>query len=238
MSALLARLRDAWATMLLCARLVAGRRFWLAPLLPLAWTAYRAITLLAGWREEGFAAQEAQFGLIGFPLTVLATGLGVRIIAGEIEQRTLEVSYTVPGGIQRVFLSKLAAAVLMLLAAEILLAIATAILFTSFPPAALYRAFQGAFCYLILSMSLGALFRAEITGLLASLALFFFNMLATGFGEVQSRFSPFFNPVGLDDDRANVVAWTVQNHIGYALAMAFIVVLTFSRAERRERLLG
>src|SRR3954454_21950981 len=121
-----------------------GRRAWLAPALALAWPAYQAFSLLVGWADARFTAADAQNLLIGFPLDVIAIGLGVRIIAGEIEQRTLEVTYTVPGGARRVWLAKLLAASLVLLAAEALLAVVTVAFFTSYPPLALYGALQGA----------------------------------------------------------------------------------------------
>src|SRR5690606_31978279 len=128
------------------------------PVLALAWPAYQALAIVAGWRGQSFDAADAQNGLIGLPLVVLGIGLGVRIIAAEIEQRTLEVTYTVPGGASRVWISKLAAAALALLVAEALLAGITAAFFTPFPFVALYGAFQGAVFYLVLAAGLGALF--------------------------------------------------------------------------------
>src|SRR5690554_1146670 len=98
-------------------RLQLGKRFLIVPLIVLLWPAYHALTLVAGWRAQSFEPADAQNALIGFPLTVLAIGLGVRILAAEIEQRTLEVTYTVPGGAARVWISKLGAAALVLLAA-------------------------------------------------------------------------------------------------------------------------
>src|SRR5690606_17354318 len=109
----------------------------------LIWPAYQALNLLLGWRPQSFEPADAQNALIGFPLTVLGIGLGVRIIAAEIEQRTLEVTYTVPGGARRVWIAKLAAAAVLLLVAELLLAAVTAAFFTPFPLSALHGAFQG-----------------------------------------------------------------------------------------------
>ena len=94
-----AYLRDAIRLVHHSARTVGGRWFWLAPLLPLLWVAFQYITVVLGWRDTSWDAVDAQNTLIGFPLTVLASGLGVRIIAGEIDRRTLEIAYTVPAGL-------------------------------------------------------------------------------------------------------------------------------------------
>jgi hypothetical protein len=104
------RLSDSLMLLHLSLRLQLGRRFWMVPLLGLLWPAWSALRLLMGWRTQSFEAADAQNRLIGFPMTVIAIGLGVRIIAGEIEQRTLEVTYTVPGGAKHVWISKLVAA--------------------------------------------------------------------------------------------------------------------------------
>jgi hypothetical protein len=53
------------------------------------------------------------------------------------------------------------------------------------------------------------------------------------------RVSPLFNPTLLaNDDPRDVLAWTVQNRIGVALAIVAIALLSFGRAERRESMLG
>jgi hypothetical protein len=219
-------------------RLQLGRRFWIVPLLALAWPAYQASTFVLGWRERSFTPDFAQNFLIGFPLIVLAIGLGVRIIAGEIEQRTLEVTYTVPGGAKRVWLAKLTAAALALLVAEALLAAIIAAFFTAYPVAALYGAFQGALFYLVLAMGLGALFRSEITATLVGVVIVTLNGFLTGFGDLATRWSPLFNPLGVDGSNpATVLAWTIQNRIGVALVIAGLIALSCARAERREQLL-
>jgi len=232
------RLLDGVQLLKLSLRWQLGRRIWLAPVLALGWPAFHALSLLFGWRDGRFAAVDAQNYLIGLPLNVLAIGLGVGIIAGEIEQRTLEVTYTVPGGARRVWVAKLLAAALPLLAAGALLAIFTALFFTSYPLSALHGALQGAAFYLVLAMGLGALLKSEITAaLVAGMALFLTGFLS-GFGEVQRRWSPLFNPLGLDDATSlDAVAWTIQNRIGIALLILALVALSCVRAERREQLL-
>jgi hypothetical protein len=218
------------------ARLVAGRRLWIAPLLPLAWIAFQVFRLLVKWRPDDYMPADAQNVLIGTPLAVLGAGFGVRIIAGEIESRTLEMAYTVPGGSHRVWLAKLAAATGILLVAEALLAVATFFFCTSFPPGALYGALQAAVFYMVLAMALAALFKSEATGALVTVALGIANGFAQG---AQARISPFWNPASLDAfDPADVLAWTVQNRIGFALGTAAIAALAFLGAERREKLLA
>jgi ABC-type transport system involved in multi-copper enzyme maturation permease subunit len=232
------RLVDGALLLKLALRWQLGRRMWLAPVLALGWPAFHAVSLLAGWRDGRFAAVDAQNYLIGLPLFVLAIGLGVGIIAGEIEQRTLEVTYTVPGGARRVWLAKLLAAALPLLAAAVLLAIVTATVFTSYPLMALYGALQGAAFYLVLAMGLGALLKSEITAALVAAMVLFVNGFLSGFGEVQRRWSPFFNPLGSADASASeLLDWTIQNRIGVALLILAVVLLSWVRAERREQLL-
>lgn len=233
----LERVRDALELVPHALRLLAGRRYWLALVLPLAWPAFQAMRLLLGWQERSFLPENVQFQLIGLPLTALAIALGVRIVAVEIEQRTLEVTYTVPGGARRVWLAKLAGALVLLVGAEALLALTTAIAFTSVPLVALHGALQGAVFYLVLAMALGTVTRGELTGALATGALLFGNLLFTGFGQVQLRASPLFNPLALRDAPADLLAWTVQNRLGVALATLALLALTIARAERRERLL-
>lgn len=232
------RLVDGVLLVKLALRWQLGRRMWLAPVLALGWPAFHALSLLFGWRDGRFAAADVQNYLIGLPLNVLAIGLGVGIIAGEIEQRTLEVTYTVPGGARRVWVAKLFAAALPVLAAGVLLAVVTAMFFTSYPLLALYGAVQGAAFYLVLAMGLGALLKSEITAALVAAMVFFLNGLLGGFGEVQRRWSPLFNPLGLGDtNSADVLAWTIQNRIGIALLIFALVALSCVRAERREQLL-
>ena len=232
------RLVDGVLLVKLALRWQLGRRMWLAPVLALGWPAYQAASLLGGWQDGRFAAVDAQNYLIGLPLFVLAIGLGVGIIAGEIEQRTLEVTYTVPGGARRVWLAKLLAAALPLLAAAALLAIVTATFFTSYPLQALYGALQGAAFYLVLAMGLGALLKSEITAALVAALVLFLNGFLSGFGEVQRRWSPFFNPLGVPDaSSSDLLGWTIQNRIGVALLILAIVALSCVRAERREQLL-
>ncbi len=88
-----------WGRLLqLSARMIAGRRYWLVPLFPLVWIGLQLLFLVAQFRQTAFAPADAQTVLIGLPLSVLGIGLGVSIIAGEIDRRTLEITYTVPGG--------------------------------------------------------------------------------------------------------------------------------------------
>ena len=215
-----------------------GGRVWFVPALALGWPAYQAVSLLVGWNDARFTPADAQNFLIGFPLIVIAIGLGVRIIAGEIEERTLEVTYTVPGGARRVWLSKLLAAALPLLAAGALLAVVTAAFFTSYPLLALYGALQGAAFYLVLAMGFGALLKSELTAALVTAMVLFANGFLTGFGDFQRRWSPLFNPLAVDDPNSSeLLAWTIQNRIGVALLILALVALSCVRAERREQLL-
>ena len=223
----------------LAALQLAGRRFWVLPLLPLLWLAFQAGLLVFGTRE-GFEPAAAQNTLIGLPVVVLAVFLGGRIIAGELDQRSLEIAYTVPGGAHRVWLTKLTAALGMLVASMALLAGVVYVFFTPFPVVAtLYGALQAVLFYLVVSMGLATLFRSEVAGAMATAALLGLNGLIAGFGENQVRVSPFWNPLALGDvDPGEVLARAVQNRIGFVLVVAAVVAMTFGRAERRERMLG
>jgi hypothetical protein len=216
-----------------------GRRYWIPTLLPLSWPAFQALLLVSGARVEAFAPISAQGTLIGLPLSVLAIFLGVRVIAGEIDARRLEIAYTVPGGAQRVWIGKLGAALTILLVAEALLAAVVWAFFTEYPLAAVYGALQAAAFYLVLSMGLATLLKSEVSGALLSASALALNGILTGFGGAQHRLSPFFNPDMLGNrDAAVVLAFTVQNRIGFALLIAGLAGLAISHAERRERMLG
>lgn len=234
-----ARLADSFRLVRISAHLVAGRRFWIVPLLPVLWPAFQAFRLLVGWREESFKAVSAQNALIGVPLTALAIGFGVRIIAGEIDRRTLEIAYTVPGGCHRVWLAKLAASTLMLLASEALLATFTFVLLTAFPLSALYGALQAAALYMVTAMAFAVLFRSEITGAMGTVAVLALGGLLSGFGGNQMRISPFFNPLAIRNaGGTELFAWVLQNRIGFAILIVLVTAMAFARAERREKMLG
>jgi len=219
-------------------RIIGGRRYWLLPLVPLVWLIFQAGV---GFIDDDivFEPAAAQGVLIGLPLAVLAIFFGIRIIAGEIDERTLEIAYTVPGGCERVWRAKLLCALGLLIAGELVLAVPVYFFFTSFPPSALYGALQAATFYLVLATSLAALFRSESAGAIATAAVLGFNGLLTGFGNNQIRISPFWNPAAMEDgDPTELFTWTLQNRVGFVMVMAAILALGFMRANRRERMLA
>lgn len=228
------RLLDQWRLIHHSARTLGGRWFWLAPFLPLLWIGFQYISVILGWRPTSWELADAQNSLIGFPLTILAAGLGVRVIAGEIDRRTLEIAYTVPGGAHRVWLSKLAAGFLILLVAEGLLALATFVFLTPFPLSTLYGALQPAVFFMVLSMGLGALLKSEAAGAMVCAGVLTLALMTT-----VLRISPFFNIEQLTNlDAAERLARLVQNRIGYVILTLAVMLLTFGRAEQRERLLS
>ncbi len=232
------RLRVIW----LSARLLAGRFFWVLALVPLTWLGFQALLFLlpsGQGREQSFEPASAQGTLIGMPMTVLAIFLGARVIAGQLDGR-LEIAYTVPGGSRRVWMAKLLGAWGILLASEVFLALAVYAFFTTYPPLpTLYGALQAATFYLVLSMGLAALFKSEVTGAMAAAGLLAVNGVLSGFGSVQHRLSPFWNSTALGDtEPSQLLAWALQNRIGFLLAIAALTALAFSRAERREKMLA
>ena len=228
-----------WRQMLaLAARTVAGRRYWLAPLLTLIWPI--VIVIWAGFGNmESFEPVHAQNLFIGIPMVVLGMGLGGRVIAGEIDRRTLEIAYTVPGGAYRVWLSKLAAVAGILLASELLLGLVAALFTGSVSLHALYGAFQGAFFYAVLTMGFATLAKSETTGLLLSSLVLLLNFSISGSNR-PLRINPMWNALSSPEETpiAELAAHAVQNRIGFLLLIVAIVALTFGRAERREKLLS
>lgn len=90
----------------------------------------------------------------------------------------------------------------------------------------------------VLAMGLGAWLKSEITAALVAAIALVANGFVTGFGGAQSRWSPLFNPLALDEtSAADVLAWTLQNRVGFALLSVALVALSLARAERREQLL-
>lgn len=223
----------------LSAVLLAGPRYWLLPLLPIAWLAVQAMLLVSG-RLATFEPAAAQNTLIGVPVAVLATILGSRIIAGELDQRTLEIAYTVPGGAHRVWLGKLAAASLILLASLSLTALLTFAFFTSFPVIqTLYGAAQGAAFCMAMTMGFATLLRSEASGALATIGLIGLAARFRVFIPIPPRISPFWNPLREPPAGAEqLLAMAVQNRIGIALVIVAIIALSFARAERREKMLS
>jgi hypothetical protein len=216
-------------------QLIAGRRFYFTVLIPLLWPAFQAFRLLIGWRQTKIEAVNVQT-LIGLPLVIYAIFLGIRIIADEVDRRTLEVAYTVPGGSHRIWLAKMTASFCLLLFSEVLMAIFTLVLFTSFPFVSFYGALQAAVFYMVVGMAFAAFFRSEISGAMATALLFTINMIIES--GINMRLSPFFNPLAFDSNMTDVTAYTIQNRILFIIVISAIILLTFSRVERREKMLG
>jgi len=227
------RASDLIAMLFLCLKQQLGSRFMFVPLAVLIWPIYQAVRLLES-QQNLFTSADVQNNLLGLPIYLLAIGLGIGIIAKEIERGTLEVVYTIPGGAQKIWLLKLAGAALIIIIAELLLAVITSMLFTSFPISVLYRTFQAAVFFLVLSMGAGALFRSELAAGMFSAAVLF--TILPRFS--HNRWSPLFDPLhpGVGNI-VDIVAWSVQNHIGIGLLIIVLIVVTFKRAERRELLL-
>ncbi|MDE0093654.1 MAG: hypothetical protein OXO49_04010 [Gammaproteobacteria bacterium] len=218
----------------------AGRFFWLIPIVvPIIWLAANEFLLTIRLFLETVGVREIQNRLLGLPLVVIAIFLGLRIVAGEINARTLEIVYTVPGGASRVWTTKLLAAAAILLSTEVIMAVYLWFRFGPFPIEAIYGAFQCAIFFLVISMGFSALFRSEVSGAIVSCALLFLFGVFSGFGYTQHIWSPFFNPYAdsfLSD--TSVLVNILRNRIGFAIVIGILVWLAFLRGERREKLLG
>lgn len=237
MRAILQRGKDFFALTRHAARQLAGRHFWIASLLPALWIGFQLLRLVLRWRDSSYTPADAQNILIGSPLTVLAIIFGVRIIAGEIDRRTLEIAYTVPGGAQRIWIAKLASAFMMLLVCEGLLVLLTWLFCTDVPLSAMYGAMQGAVFFMVLSMALAALFKGEAAAGLVIIVIV--ALTALFFQTANFVLSPFWNAAATDiEDSLELLGKTLQNRIGYVLLIAGIIALGFRRAENREKLLS
>ena len=222
---------------------IAGHFFWIWPLV-----------LVVGWLSvhtflehdkiniiNSITVSDVQNRMLGIPLAILGGILGLRIIAGEINARTIEIIYTVPGGANRVWTIKLLAAISMVLLTEIVLALYIWFYFTHFPIEAMLGAFLAAMFFMVISMGFSALFRSEVSGAIIAAVLFGFSLLLLqGPGqESTKKFLPFFNPYAANiDESVNLLSFTLQNRIGYALVILGLICLAYMRGERREKLLS
>lgn len=222
---------------------IAGHFFWIWPLV-----------LVVGWLSvhtflehdkiniiNSITVSDVQNRMLGIPLAILGSILGLRIIAGEINSRTIEIIYTVPGGANRVWTIKLLAAIAMVVITEIALALYTWFYFTHFPIEAMLGAFLASVFFMVLSMGFSALFRSEVSGAIIAALVFFVSMLMLqGPGEENmKKFLPFFNPYATNvDESVNLLSLTIQNRIGYFLVILGLICLAYMRGERREKLLS
>lgn len=232
------RLRDTLSLARLASRVAGGRFIWIGPLLTLIWPLFLIGRLWLGFGERAMEPVAAQ-AVMTTPLVLLAIALGGRVIAGEIDRRTLEIAYTVPGGAQRIWTAKLLAALFWLFVAELLLIPPIWIFLTEVPFSAIYGTFQAATVYLMLATGFASLTKSETTGALCTVAALFLNLLFTGFGDQQQRWSPLWNPLRLTQaDPTDVFTWTVQNRVFMVLVVVALVALAYARAERRETMLA
>jgi ABC-type transport system involved in multi-copper enzyme maturation permease subunit len=205
---MLIKLKTYLRLMFYSGRLMAGRRFWIVIFLPLVWPVLQALFIGIGWRDGKVTPVNAHM-LMSLPLTIVAMGLGLRIIAGEIDSRTLEIAYTVPGGCHRVWLAKLATCFCLLLAGDVLLAVFTMVFLTSVSIGTFYGVLQASIFYLVMGMGLSAFFRSEITGAMATIVVYAISIMAS-----SVRISPFFNPLALDKtENAQAISYIIQNRI-------------------------
>ena len=215
----------------------AGHFFWLIPIIvPLLWLGVHELLMFFNIMNN-VGVTDIQNRLLGFPLVVVAIVLGLRIVAGEINARTIEIVYTVPGGASRVWTSKLLAAAAILLVSEVVIAVYLWVRITPFPIEVMYGAFQSAVFFLVVAMGFSALFRSEVSGAIVSCALLFICWVMPG--SAITVFSPFFNPYSESLPVAtNILVATLRNRIGFAIVIAILLWLAFLRGERREKLLS
>ncbi|GAB4373971.1 MAG: hypothetical protein Kow0062_11470 [Acidobacteriota bacterium] len=229
----LARLASRVRLVRLAAVGVAGRRALLVASLPALWPALLKVFSLLG--DGGAPGAPAVAGwVLGLPCGVLAVALGCRLVASEVDQRTLEVVYTVPGGARRVWLARFAAGAALVLLGELAAALAAFLMLVDVTAFDLLSSWIGALFLLAVSMLAGALFRSVITGALAAAPVLVLSVLIGG----TVRVAPFFSVASLAEyDPADVAAWAFQSRAGFLLATALLVAMAISRAENREAML-
>ncbi len=213
---------------------VAGRRFWLLPLAPMLWPALLKFFSVIG--EGGAPAPGAVAGwVLGLPTGALAVALGCRIVGGEVDQRTLEVVYTVPGGARRVWLARFAAASLLALGGELAAALVAHLTLVDIRPLDLVSCWIGSLFLLAVGLLAGAVFRGVITAALAAVPVLALSLFMGG----TVRFAPFFSAAALAGrfDPADVLVWTFQSRVGFLLLTALLVAMAVARAENREAML-
>ena len=216
-----------------------GHFFWILPFLPLLWVGFQSLLQYFNMVQPR-GMEHVQGTLIGIPLTVLGIFLGLRIIAGEINSRGLEIVYTVSRrAAEGVALENDCVAAhsagCRTHARRVRLVHVHEL---SVPDAA--RVVCSAHCSTCAwQWGAGALFRSEVGGAIATVAVVGLNGMTSGFGQNQLRLSPFFNPWAIDDvDSADLIAWTVQNRIIFVLLILALIGLAFMRSNRREKLLS
>ena len=219
---------------------IAGKYFYLAFLVAPFWIGSLWVLEYTGIFDQ-YSNADAQNLILGYPLVFIGAFLGLRIIASEISGRSLEIVYTVPGGCERVWWTKLIAAMFILLPLLALLAIGSWFFLTSFSILAIQGAIQVGAFFMVLAMGLSALFRSEVGGAVATVIVLAFWLVISG-PFSHPTISPFYNPyqgVGFGRLGAEeLIANTVRNRIGYLLVIFAILGLAFMRSNRRERLLS
>ena len=216
---------------------IAGHKFWLIPIIvPIVWLAPQSGMEILDWvtiRDEGI-----QFRL-AVPLAFVGLFLGLRIIASEINARTLEIVYTVPGGAEKVWWVKILASLMILLLTEAVMGVYAWFLITPYNLESLYGALQVGVFYMAVAMGFSTLFRSEVAGAIVAVVLLGLNLVWTEFGREQYWLSPLYNPHAINDQVLKaIVVETLRNRIFIALVTIMIFSLAFLRGNRREKLLS
>lgn len=216
---------------------IAGHKFWLIPIIvPIVWLVPQSGMEILDWvtiRDEGI-----QFRL-AVPLAFVGLFLGLRIIASEINARTLEIVYTVPGGAEKVWWVKILASLMILLLTEAVMGVYAWFLITPYNLESLYGALQAGVFYMAVAMGFSTLFKSEVAGAIVAVVVLGLNLVFTEFGREQIWFSPIYNPHAINDQvLKTIVVETIRNRIFIALVTIMIFSLAFLRGNRREKLLS
>lgn len=217
-----------------------GRRIWLVACLPFMWLVLQQLLLWAGWHEN-FTADMVQNSLIGFPLYCFAIACGVRVVAADIEHRTLEVALSASGGAWQIWTVKTLAAALLLGCSLLIMSLACWLLLsnfssTEFPWIALIGVSKALLFFLIMSVYVGSRIKSELPALAIML-----GVLALGLAQSDQFWSPLFNPLNTNMleqySTYQIATWTQRNHVLCATLLALIVWLLHSRSEHSEQLI-
>ena len=216
---------------------ISGHKFWLIPIVvPIVWLAPQSGMEILDWVTIG--DHGIQFRL-AVPLAMVGLFLGLRIVASEINARTLEIVYTVPGGAEKVWWVKILASLMILLLTLAVMGVYAWFLITPYNLESLYGALQVGVFYMAVSMGFSTLFKSEVSGAIVAVVLLGLNILFTEFGREQYWWSPIYNPHAINEqDLKTIVVGTLRNRIFVALVTIMIFSLAFLRGNRREKLLS
>jgi len=177
--------------------------------------------------------------LLEFPLSALAVYLNMQLIAGEKENRTLEVMFTTAGSRYKVWLLRLGTLNAILLALALGLSTLAFFTFADLPIAgAALNAFVPTFFVGNMTLYFSVRFRSGFAaGMVAAGLLLALLMFSEAINETRYflYFNPYHVPRELDPETWNLWMW--QNRLAVSVLAGLFLFAALRGMEVRERLL-